>query len=80
MVGTLDIPISDIQGRISSTNSQAWQRRKLLGGYCECFEKQAFGVVIIDIETQNLDKQYCQDTSKEGLAAQALKPGEGESS
>ncbi|KAK3419374.1 hypothetical protein EUGRSUZ_H05083 [Eucalyptus grandis] len=30
--------VSDIQGRkYSSTSSQAWRRRKLLGGHCECF-------------------------------------------
>ncbi|KAK9134425.1 hypothetical protein Syun_013755 [Stephania yunnanensis] len=25
----------------SSRSSQAWRRRKLSGGHCECFEKQA---------------------------------------
>ncbi|KAG5155801.1 hypothetical protein JHK82_013770 [Glycine max] len=32
----------------NSTSSQAWRRRKLLGGHCECLEKQAFVIVIID--------------------------------
>jgi len=30
--------------------SQAWRRRKHLGGHCECFEKQAFEFIIIDLQ------------------------------
>uniref|UniRef100_M1BQS3 Uncharacterized protein n=1 Tax=Solanum tuberosum TaxID=4113 RepID=M1BQS3_SOLTU len=30
----------------SSICSQAWRRRKHLGGHCECFEKQALGSII----------------------------------
>ncbi|KAJ6924083.1 hypothetical protein NC652_017400 [Populus alba x Populus x berolinensis] len=34
----------------SSIRSQAWRRRKHLGGHCECFEKQAFEFIIIDLQ------------------------------
>ncbi|KAL2321530.1 hypothetical protein Fmac_025909 [Flemingia macrophylla] len=33
----------------NSISSQAWRRRKLLGGHCECLEKQAFGFIIIEL-------------------------------
>ncbi|KAG5014702.1 hypothetical protein JHK82_020384 [Glycine max] len=40
----------------SSISSLAWRRRKLLGGHCECLEKQALGFIIIGVNqnvTQN---------------------------
>ncbi|BAT72825.1 hypothetical protein VIGAN_01026700 [Vigna angularis var. angularis] len=30
------------------SSSQAWRRRKLFGGHCECLEKQALEYVIIE--------------------------------
>jgi hypothetical protein len=54
--------ISDIQGRNKAALTlKPWRRRKLLGGHCECFEKQAIGFVIIGHHTQmvnNLTVEY----------------------
>jgi hypothetical protein len=65
---------------LNSTSSQARQRRKLLGGHCECFEKQAFGFIIINIweETQKQCPNFTDTihgTQKEMLfiAQQVLK-------
>ena len=69
----------------SSTSSLAWRRRKLSGGHCECFEKQAFGFIIIDIdvknehtkETKKFHHIYAQKKKKQGFEQnkQAIKPG-----
>ncbi|ESW32326.1 hypothetical protein PHAVU_002G312700 [Phaseolus vulgaris] len=37
----------------SSISSQTRERRKLLGGHCECSEKQAFGFIIIELLKNN---------------------------
>ena len=41
------------EGMKHSISSQAWRRRKLLGGHCECFEKQAFGIIIRNLNTSS---------------------------
>ncbi|KAK8472826.1 hypothetical protein PHAVU_002G312008, partial [Phaseolus vulgaris] len=71
----------------SSISSQARERRKLLGGHCECLEKQAFGIIINDLAKEKSLKpgegespqawRRRKPSSQE--KAKALKPGEGES-
>ncbi|KAJ8754794.1 hypothetical protein K2173_012183 [Erythroxylum novogranatense] len=49
----------------SSTSSQAWRRRKLLGGHCECFEKQAFGFVIINTKLKTTKHEISDNSTRE---------------
>uniref|UniRef100_A0A2K2A5I7 Uncharacterized protein n=1 Tax=Populus trichocarpa TaxID=3694 RepID=A0A2K2A5I7_POPTR len=56
--------------------TQAWRRRKHLGGHCECFEKQAFEFIIIDLQKlQSLNYIFATQARKAqmGLSTDDLK-------